>query len=195
MHERLHVTQSIKHGARLRYPIRDAHGLLRLSAGAEVTDRLFGLLQKRGISLTVWATLKVTRGWALNQEIPLHKDVLVVGRWPDCEVRLDDSSVSGRHCRIQRRPPGVYLAELGSRNGTCLNGLRVHGEVELGDQDDLRLGELTFSVGLFAELAAESAEGSEAITAWVLSAPADRARSASPYAPTDPFIDLDSLMS
>jgi serine/threonine protein kinase len=68
-------------------------------------------------------------------------DVLL-GRDPACDVRVTDDRrrVSRRHCLVVIRPPRVVVRDLGSRNGTYLNGVLIDGERDLRDGDELWLG-------------------------------------------------------
>ncbi len=65
---------------------------------------------------------------------------LLLGRAADNDVVLDHPSVSARHARIDIEPDGTYLTDLGSTNGSTLNGRRVTGSVELRAQDEVHLG-------------------------------------------------------
>jgi hypothetical protein len=188
------VTGALKRGARLRYPIRDVRGVLLLGRGAEVTDRLLELLRQRGITLTTQASLKTRQGAPEGLEIPICKDRLLTGRWPECNVQLADPRVSGRHCLLVRRLNGVFLQDLGSRNGTYLNGQPLREEVELSDQETLRVVEATFTVHLYAALAADLEAASQALDAWILAVSAGRPAPAALYAPTEPSMDFDSLL-
>jgi hypothetical protein len=71
-----------------------------------------------------------------------------IGRLPECDVTLDDPSVSRRHARIQRKGGGWVVEDLGSTNGLKVNGTKV-SESDLVDGDRLMLGsvQLLFSVG------------------------------------------------
>ena len=82
-----------------------------------------------------------------GRRVPIG-DTATIGRLPECEVMLDDPSVSRRHARIQRRGMGWFIEDLGSTNGVKVNGSRV-GESDLADGDRLQLGtvQLLFSVG------------------------------------------------
>lgn len=53
------------------------------------------------------------------------KDLSVVGRKDDCEIRLDHKSVSKHHCVIVRTDGLLLVRDLGSTNGTRVNGTRV----------------------------------------------------------------------
>ena len=66
----------------------------------------------------------------------------VVGRDKDAAICLDAASVSRHHARILVEGPRATLEDLGSKNGTRLNGERVSGTRELQDGDAIRLGEV-----------------------------------------------------
>ena len=85
-------------------------------------------------------------------------DTLLVGRQPDCELVIDDPSVSRHHARIKwiaaaRR---ASVEDLESSNGTRVNGQEVDGRVWLRDGDNLHFGDARFcymlSESLFANL-------------------------------------------
>lgn len=66
-----------------------------------------------------------------------------IGRKPDCEVRFDaekDLAVSGEHAEIRELDGGLVVRDLGSRNGTFVNGVRLAGQVALAPSDVVRLG-------------------------------------------------------
>lgn len=61
--------------------------------------------------------------------------ITTVGRSPDCTLRLDESGISRMHARLLPSEEGVQLEDLGSTNGTFLNGKRVlHGVARIGDE-------------------------------------------------------------
>ncbi len=57
--------------------------------------------------------------------LEILKDLCVVGRKEDCEIRLDHKSVSKHHCVIVRTDGLLLVRDLGSTNGTRVNGTRV----------------------------------------------------------------------
>jgi DNA-binding winged helix-turn-helix (wHTH) protein len=73
---------------------------------------------------------------------PLALGEHVIGRDPDVEVRLDDSTVSRRHARLVVTVEGTVLEDFGSKNGTFRGGQRVTGPVLLADGDAIRIGSL-----------------------------------------------------
>src|SRR6476660_370582 len=60
-----------------------------------------------------------------GQPIEIVKDLIVVGRKEDCDLRLEHKSVSKMHCVIVKTDGLLLLRDLGSTNGTRVNGTRV----------------------------------------------------------------------
>lgn len=75
---------------------------------------------------------------------PIDNSETLIGRSTDCNFILQAPSVSRNHCVIRVFGEGVYLKDLGSRNGTYINGVRINDEKELRQNDIIRLGELEF---------------------------------------------------
>ena len=192
MAEQAFENTNLKGGARLHYPLRDGDGKLLLARGVEVTDRLLRILHLRGISLKVHAHLKVASGANKGLEIPVNKQVLTIGRRPDNDVQVADQNVSGYHCNIFRRELDLLIEDVTSMNGTLLNGAKLTRPTELSDQDTIRIGPTQFTIHIFGAVAADNADGSEALRAWVLTESSGVRTRHSLFAPTEPFIDLDA---
>jgi DNA-binding winged helix-turn-helix (wHTH) protein len=77
-----------------------------------------------------------------DRVLPLATGANLVGRDRAAAVCLDAASVSRHHARIQVEGPRATLEDLGSKNGTRLNGERVCGTQELQDGDAVRLGDV-----------------------------------------------------
>jgi pSer/pThr/pTyr-binding forkhead associated (FHA) protein len=75
--------------------------------------------------------------------VALAGDV-TIGRRTACEVALRDDSVSGRHARLRRRRGQWEVEDLGSTNGTFVNGERVAGAVPLSPGDVIGVGTTTW---------------------------------------------------
>ena len=66
--------------------------------------------------------------------IRLDRVLVVVGRHPDCDVRLDSPRVSRWHCCLSEVDGEVWVRDLGSTNGTWIDGRRVRsGSLRTGD--------------------------------------------------------------
>ncbi len=77
-----------------------------------------------------------------KQEL-LFADVMKIGRAPDCEIRVDFATVSQRHAQLELKGGRYSIADLGSTNGTSVNGKMVEGAVDLTDGDIIRIGDLS----------------------------------------------------
>ena len=72
-----------------------------------------------------------------------------IGRDHTNALAINDRSVSRRHCSIRKVAPGQFeIRDLGSRNGTAVNGLPVTARV-LGDGDEIRIGDCYFRFRLW----------------------------------------------
>jgi pSer/pThr/pTyr-binding forkhead associated (FHA) protein len=83
-----------------------------------------------------------------TREIPIRGKEFLIGRGNDCDLRLRDPNVSRHHCMIRIRPDEVTLHDLGSSNGTYVNGTRVISQAVLQSGDEIRLGEYHFILDL-----------------------------------------------
>jgi hypothetical protein len=73
------------------------------------------------------------------REVPVDSGVLTIGRLPDCDVVLKDKGASRRHAQLRVDDDVVTLTDLGSTNGTRLNGQQVQTRV-LQDGDKITVG-------------------------------------------------------
>jgi hypothetical protein len=90
--------------------------------------------------------LVVRSGGGLAGEVfSLESESTSIGRSPDCDVFLDDVTVSRRHALLARRGSSFLLQDQGSLNGTFLNRRRIES-AELADGDEVQIGKyrLTF---------------------------------------------------
>lgn len=85
-------------------------------------------------------SLVMRRGPRPNQVFSLHKAVLTIGRATDNDIVVDNAGVSRHHARLTRRGDDWVLEDLGSRNGTFVNGQRITGPVILGPGSQMGLG-------------------------------------------------------
>jgi hypothetical protein len=71
----------------------------------------------------------------------LDENTVVLGRLPDCDITLNDTNVSRHHAEIRPAGTGFVLVDLGSTNGSKVNGVRV-AQRELVDGDELGFGNI-----------------------------------------------------
>lgn len=75
--------------------------------------------------------------------IALQRPVVLIGRHLDCDSRIESAKVSRRHCCVAMAYDRVILRDLGSRNGTQVNGRPVE-EVRLHPGDEVAIGPVLF---------------------------------------------------
>jgi phosphoserine phosphatase RsbU/P len=75
-------------------------------------------------------------------------DSLVVGRAADADLSLPDPFLSRRHSRFYRMGKSLFVEDLGSRNGTLLNGQAIRGPAELKAGDVIRISNSTILISL-----------------------------------------------
>lgn len=80
-------------------------------------------------------------GPASGQEFALEGDELVIGRAADNPVSIPDTSVSRKHALVRKTEDGWAVSDLGSGNGTMLNGEAIADETPLSDGDVITLGD------------------------------------------------------
>ncbi len=85
------------------------------------------------------ALLVVQRGPGAGNRFLLDTDLSTVGRHPESDIFLDDITVSRRHVEFRRDQGSFRVRDVGSLNGTYLNGDRVD-EAELANGDEVRIG-------------------------------------------------------
>ncbi len=74
------------------------------------------------------------RRWVLSRTAPLH-----IGRDVDCDITLPDRQVSRNHARIFWHEDGYFVEDLGSKNGTHVNGQDIATVMRLEDGDELQI--------------------------------------------------------
>ena len=78
--------------------------------------------------------------------IPLHKGELTIGRRKANDLRLDFENVSGKHCILKMVNGVWHLRDLGSTNGTTLNGQRIAHDVPILPDDEFGVASHLFSI-------------------------------------------------
>lgn len=79
-------------------------------------------------------------------EVPINSAEFTVGRHPDSSLSLASRTVSTRHAEILRRHEALLLRDLGSTNGTYLNGERISGDAKLRQDDLIQFADVALRV-------------------------------------------------
>ena len=90
--------------------------------------------------------LQVVRGRSASTTLKLTDSITSLGRHDDCVIRIKSAQVSRRHCEFFEVGGQLMLRDLGSSNGTYVNGKRVTGEQSLKHGDELTVGAVTLRV-------------------------------------------------
>src|SRR4051794_9970363 len=126
-------------------------------------------------------TLKITGGNAAGQTITLEQELVIGRSTPGLGSLGGDSEISRVHARVFHDPSGrLMIEDLGSTNGTFVNGNRVSGQQPLNSGDQVRVGQTSLTVeGGAADTGATS------VGQVIPAAPAPAAAAAAP--PTQPL--------
>ena len=94
------------------------------------------------------AKLLVIQGRPQGKALFFPDGEYVIGRGAECHVRPNSDWVSRQHCLLRVTRDDLFLRDLGSRNGTLVNGERLVGERRLDQGDLVQVGPLVFQVDL-----------------------------------------------
>jgi pSer/pThr/pTyr-binding forkhead associated (FHA) protein len=115
--------------------------------------------------------LQVVRGRSATTTLKLADGVTSLGRHDDCVIRIKSSQVSRRHCELFDVGGKLTIRDLGSSNGTYVNGKRVTGQQSLKVGDELTVGAVTLRVAALGQPVAAAHTGKPGDTAVVEAVP------------------------
>jgi pSer/pThr/pTyr-binding forkhead associated (FHA) protein len=92
--------------------------------------------------------LRIVQGRPEGKSMLFPRGEYVFGRGAECHVRPNSDWVSRQHCILRVTAGGAFLRDLGSRNGTLINGTRLVDECHLQHGDQVQVGPLVFEVVL-----------------------------------------------
>lgn len=95
-----------------------------------------------GLGKRDYATLVTVSGPDTGKVVRLDRPEITLGRGTTCDVRLVEEGISRTHARLVRRAGAILVEDMGSANGTFVNGERVRSRV-LGDGDKIGIGPAT----------------------------------------------------
>jgi two-component system cell cycle response regulator len=115
----------------------------------DMDDTTIGALPTPRVTNPRHPVLAVLEGDDARRFHELQTGTTVIGRDPNCELPLADATASRRHAcvKLERTPLGhtVTVEDMGSTNGTYVNGERVVGRLRLAEHDKLRVGGTLFA--------------------------------------------------
>ncbi|HEU0032454.1 MAG TPA: GGDEF domain-containing protein [Kofleriaceae bacterium] len=88
-------------------------------------------------------SLTVMTGPATGTMFKLARGASVIGRAPNCEIKLVDEGISRHHARLRHEGDKLFVEDMQSRNGTFVNGVRATKPVQLKEGDKLQIGRST----------------------------------------------------
>jgi pSer/pThr/pTyr-binding forkhead associated (FHA) protein len=91
--------------------------------------------------------LTIADGPQAGVSAPLNGDPVIIGRGSDCQIKLDDDYSSTRHARLFLSDGQWWVEDLGSTNGTYLNGQRMTRPVAAEIGGSIRIGRTTLNLG------------------------------------------------
>ncbi|MFN9293221.1 MAG: FHA domain-containing protein, partial [Planctomyces sp.] len=103
------------------------------------------------------AELNVVGGKHSGQVIPLNRRKFLIGSEQDCQLRPKSDMVSRHHCLFILDVFSVRLRDLGSTNGTLVNGERIQRETVLSNTDRILIGNLEFELVVRTDVQAPEA--------------------------------------
>lgn len=107
------------------------------------------------------ASVTVIFGGQEQKTHPLDKPRMVVGREPTCEIHIDNLGISRQHCEFVPRGEAFVVRDLGSSNGTYVNGRKIT-EHFLNDADEIIIGKYTLKFKNEAQVAQPAQNASPA---------------------------------
>jgi pSer/pThr/pTyr-binding forkhead associated (FHA) protein len=91
--------------------------------------------------------IRVLRGFYEGLEVPVDRDWLVIGRGRGADVVLAEATISRAHAAIGFEEGAFFVQDLGSTNGTLVNGTREERRA-LADGDEIQMGKLLLQIKL-----------------------------------------------
>lgn len=78
--------------------------------------------------------------------VPLKGPSMVIGRDPSADIHLDNRALSRRHAQIEKRGAAIWIRDLGSQNGTYVNGVKIESQQALDVGDVIEVGRYKLSI-------------------------------------------------
>lgn len=116
---------------------------------------------------TMIVKMIVASGKSAGRSIAIKRNKLLIGRAEQCDVRPLSEEVSRRHCAITVGPTEIWVEDLGSRNGTFVNGTKIAERTKVVDGDIVRVASLELKVSCTAP-APQAAGSEDDVSRWLM---------------------------
>jgi phosphoserine phosphatase RsbU/P len=126
----------------------------------------------------------------------LDRDETVIGRQPECDIVLTGERISRRHARVVRRPKGFVVEDLGSRNGTFVNGVPIADPRPLEQGDEIVVDQSRLLFHVDTPSPRDEDDGASGVTATIVFDPRKPARrAANPGAQLRAIMELTTQLA
>lgn len=112
-------------------------------AGAAASERA----DRESVEVPAGASVIVKNGFYEGLEVKLDRDWLVIGRGRSADMVIAEATISRAHAAIGYDEEGFYVQDLGSTNGTLVNGAGIERQL-LKPDDEIQMGRLIIGVEL-----------------------------------------------
>jgi len=121
------------------------HSSRQPDEGSDTLERRLDIVVTQGAPSPGSSFLLVVAGESAGKLFPLNKPVLLIGRSPNADIRINEKAVSHHHARLQLDNGACTLRDLESTNGTFINNELITGSVRLRGGDAVGIGSTTFT--------------------------------------------------
>lgn len=90
--------------------------------------------------------IEILSGDIISKSLQFEKEIIKIGRNPDSDIVIKDKKASRKHAYIVQTDKGLMLEDLGSKNGTFVNGEKIKKSVALSPEDIIKIGKNTFTL-------------------------------------------------
>src|SRR3954469_13993335 len=113
--------------------------------GSDTLERRLDIVVTQGTPSPGSSFFLVVAGENAGKLFPLNKPVLLIGRSPNADIRINEKAVSHHHARLHLDNGTCTLRDLESTNGTFVNNELIAGSVRLRGGDAVGVGSTTFT--------------------------------------------------
>lgn len=94
---------------------------------------------------------KVIKGPSKKKVLKINKKDVIIGRSKECTITIPARGISKQHCRIWEEDGRLFIEDLGSTNGTELNGIKLEQKMSLRNSDHIQLPHFEFELTFATE--------------------------------------------